>query len=71
MRHHFNIRGSAGLIRDEEGDEFATLDAARDEPRARDMMMDDLRGGGASRKLRIEIDHGAVLDSVGPSVTVS
>src|ERR1700749_2823496 len=72
MRYHFNIRDDKGLIRDEEGDELATLEAARDEARAsaRDMMMDDLRCGRAVPERRIEIadDRGTVLDSIGLKV---
>ncbi|HYS46699.1 MAG TPA: hypothetical protein VEM35_09680, partial [Rhizomicrobium sp.] len=69
MRYHFNICDAAGIISDSEGDEFATLEAARDEARAsmRDLMMDDLRGIGCVQERHIEItDHrGTVLDSIG------
>jgi hypothetical protein len=73
MRYHFNIYDAAGLIPDEEGDEFATLEAARDEARAsaRDMVMDDLRCGRLVPERRIEIadGQGMVLGSVGIKVT--
>ena len=74
MHYHLNIREIAGLICDDEGGEFATLEAARDEARAsmRDLMMDDLRGAGCVQERQIEItDHrGAVLDSIGISLAL-
>jgi hypothetical protein len=75
MRYHFNIRDSAGIILDEEGGDFADLEAARCEARAsvQDLVADDLRCGKRVPERRIEIAdaNGVVLDSVGLAVTAS
>jgi hypothetical protein len=75
MRYHFNIRDTAGLIRDEEGDDFASLEAACAEARAsvRDLLADDLRCGKPAPERRIEIadERGVVLDSVRVAVTAN
>jgi hypothetical protein len=68
MRYFFNIRDRELLISDEEGTELANLAAARAEARlsARDLAMDDLRGGRAVAPLAIEITDGsgAVLETL-------
>jgi hypothetical protein len=75
MRCHFNIRDTVGLIPDDEGSEFADLNAARVEARAsaRDLAVDDLRCGEPVRPWRIEIadDAGMVLDCVQVTVTLN
>jgi hypothetical protein len=75
MRYHFNIRDAAGLISDDEGSEFADLNAARAEARAsaRDLAVDDLRCGVPVHPWRIEIadDDGMVLDSIHVTVTLN
>jgi hypothetical protein len=75
MRYHFNIRDAAGLIPDDEGSEFADLNAARAEARAsaRDLAVDDLRCGVPVHPWRIEIadDDGMVLDSIHVTVTLN
>lgn len=75
MRFHFNICDTAGVIPDEEGGEFSSLEEARSEARAsiRDMMANDLRGNRAVLERRIEItnEDGAVLDRVGMSMTAN
>jgi hypothetical protein len=73
MRYHLNIRDAAELIRDEEGGDFATLEAARAEARAsvQDLVADDLRCGRPIPERRIEIadERGVVLASVALAVT--
>jgi hypothetical protein len=75
MRYHFNIRDAAGLIRDEEGDDFANLEAARAEARAsvQDLVADDLRCGSPVPERHIEIadERGVVLDNVRVAVTAN
>jgi hypothetical protein len=69
MRYHFHIRDGAAVIPDEEGSEFASLDAARAEAVAsvRDLAIEDIRCGSAVRDWRVEISKrdGTVLDSIG------
>lgn len=60
MRFHFHICDPEGRISDEEGSELPDIAAARDEARAtaRDLAMDDLRGGRTVTDRRIEITAG-------------
>jgi hypothetical protein len=75
MRYHFNIRDGASVIPDEEGGEFADLNAARAEACASacDLAADDLRCGQPADQWRIEIadDQGTVLDRVRITVTLN
>jgi hypothetical protein len=75
MRYHFHIRDGAGVIPDEEGGEFADLNAARAEACASacDLAADDLRCGQPADQWRIEIadDQGTVLDRVRITVTLN
>jgi hypothetical protein len=75
MRYHFNIRDVAGLIRDEEGGDFANLEAARAEAHAsvQDLVTDDLRCGRPAPERHIEIadERCVVLDSVSVAVTTN
>jgi hypothetical protein len=69
MRYHFNIREGAAFIPDDEGAEFATLEAARAEARAsvRDLASEDIRNGRPAHAWQVEIttSEGAVLESTG------
>ncbi|HEX4370145.1 MAG TPA: hypothetical protein VH019_02270 [Rhizomicrobium sp.] len=69
MRYHFHIRDGAAVIPDEEGSEFATLDAARAEAIASvgDLAIEDIRNHSAVRAWRVEISDrdGTVLASIG------
>lgn len=69
MHYHFNIRDGAEVIPDEEGAEFATLEAARAEARSsvRDLASEDIRNGRPAHAWQVEIIscEGTVLDSIG------
>ena len=61
--YHFNIRDGVDIV-DEEGQEFASLDDARDVAvtSARDLMAADIRAGTLTLDERIEItDNGGEL----------
>jgi hypothetical protein len=75
VRYYLHIGSSSGVILDEEGGDYSDLEAARAEARAsvRDLVADDLRSGKATAARHIEItdEHGAALDRVGLTVTMS
>ncbi|MEP7241165.1 MAG: hypothetical protein ABI697_09805 [Devosia sp.] len=67
-RFFFHIRDGEGTIEDEEGGDFADLDAARAEARqsARDILADQIREGGEldGQIVVIADEAGLVLDEV-------
>lgn len=69
MRYHFDIHEGAAVIPDDEGAEFATLEAARAEARAivQDLAREDIRNGRSAHTWRVKIAtcEGKVLDSTG------
>ena len=69
MRYHFNIHEGPKVIPDEEGSEFATLEAARAEASASlcDIVSEAIRYGQQSSAWRVEIANceGTVLGSIG------
>ena len=75
MRYHFNLHDADGLIRDEEGSEFADLEAARAEARAcaRELAMEDLRNDRPSHGWRVVISdpNGEMLESVRMEIATS
>ena len=75
MRYHFNIHEGPQVFRDEEGSEFATLEAARAEAGASlcDIVSEAIRYGGRSSAWRVEIAtcEGTVVGSVGLRVLES
>src|SRR5689334_13046872 len=68
MRFHFNLHDAQSLIPDEEGSEFADLEAARAEARAtaRELAMEDIRNDRLPHAWQVVISDptGAMLESV-------
>jgi hypothetical protein len=68
MRYHFNLHDADGIILDEEGSEFASLEAARIEARAaaKELAMEDMRNDKLSHAWQVVITdpNGRVLESV-------
>ncbi len=75
MRFYLHLGDAESIIPDEEGLDFPDLATARKEARTsiQDLLADDIRRGKATARRHINItdEHGAALDHIALSVTVS